>query len=63
MPSVELALDGVLRVDLLFDQFPDSWDVEFGLNGAEDLEDVATVSHLVVCILHNTVGQDGLPTN
>ena len=45
------------------DQFPDSWDVEFGLNGAEDLEDIAAMTQLVVCVLYNAVGQDSLSTN
>ena len=45
------------------DQFSDTWDVEFGLNGAEDLEDIAAMTQLVVCVLYNAVGQDSLSTN
>ena len=45
------------------DQFSNSQDVEFGLNGAEDLENIVAIAQLVVCILYNTVGQDSLPTN
>ena len=45
------------------DQFSHSRYVEFCLDGAECLQTVPSMSHLVVCVLHYTFGKDGFSAN
>ena len=45
------------------DHLPDSREEELGLDVAEDLEDVPTMTHFDVCVLHDTFFRDGFLAN